>query len=379
MHLTDQLLSRIFADSSRFCGKEDVIHAIIHYQLTKAGISPLRIAREQMLAGKRADVVLFGEDVRGNFSKTLSKPLVVIEVKGAAYGNRNALSDVIDETGYCKDMGKLKGDAVRGIECWFLCVDMPELGRALSLVKLKLVSEQCTAHGLCLAYHCQHEPHFYVSHPNSQLIKIPVPGSDKSRKDASLDFLFAVKDAKFNAFAHDSLALSGNEANITSLLYNSLRDAGFGVNQLSLETYFSFAAENGRRMQERPDLVIFDADFDGRFNLYQGGDPHRSNDGHKLDHIYTIFEIKGGAAIDKKSEKAIMDDYLEDIIKLCRWRDRAAAVRPGTNVQVVFIGIDGRSKSLSRPSLDLMIAKSRNLGVGIIYIGRTATEVRRGS
>lgn len=63
-----------------------------------------------------------------------------------------------------------------------------------------------------------------------------------------------------------ALMINGHEANNAALLYDCLRTSGFGVAQLSLETYFSFAAQ-GNRMQDRPDLVVFDGDFDGRFNL----------------------------------------------------------------------------------------------------------------
>ena len=84
MTITNDLLAAVFADASLFCGKEDVIHAIIHHQMTKTGISPLRIAREQMLSGNRVDVVLFGDGVSGDFATTKQKPLAVIEVKGGA-------------------------------------------------------------------------------------------------------------------------------------------------------------------------------------------------------------------------------------------------------------------------------------------------------
>jgi hypothetical protein len=140
MHITNDLLAAVFADSSLFCGKEDVIHAIIYHQLRKAGVSPLRIAREQALSGNRVDIVLFGDQVHGDFATTTEVPLAAIEVK-----------------------------------------------------------------------------------------------------------------------------------NVTVLLHDCLRNVGFGTAQLSLETYFSFAAQDGSRMQDRPDLVVFDADFDGRFNLYKGG------------------------------------------------------------------------------------------------------------
>ena len=187
MHITNNLLAAIFADASLFCGKEDVIHAIIHHQMTRAGISHLRIAREQALSGNRVDVVLFGDDSRGDFATTQKKPLAAIEVKGGAYGYRNALKIEIDASGYCKDMAKLKADAARGIECWFLCVDMKDLGRAMSPLKLTLVAEQCMAHGLSFAYYCQGETSFYVSRPKQKLIQIPIGITSSASSDRNLE------------------------------------------------------------------------------------------------------------------------------------------------------------------------------------------------
>lgn len=115
MHITNELLAPVFADSAAFCGREDVLHAAIYHRLKKAGFSHTRIAREQALGNNRVDIVLYGNDVDGDFAATQKMPQVAIEVKGGAYGNRNALKDEIDASGYCKDMGKLKADAGRGI------------------------------------------------------------------------------------------------------------------------------------------------------------------------------------------------------------------------------------------------------------------------
>lgn len=130
-------------------------------------------------------------------------------------------------------------------------------------------------------------------------------------------------------------------------------------------------------MQERPDLVVFDAGFDGRFNLYRDGDIRRSNDAHKLAHIDTIVEVKGGAAMDKKSDKGVMQAYLDDIRKLGRWRDRAAAARKGTQVKTIFLGVDARMRSLSAESVAVLVAESRKLGGGLIYFGRDRLEAFR--
>jgi hypothetical protein len=287
MHITNNLLAAVFADSSLFCGKEDVIHAIIHHQLVKSGIPPQRIAREQALSGNRVDVALYGQEVNGDFATTQRKPLAAIEVKGGAYGYRNALKGEIDASGYCKDMAKLKVEATKGVECWFLCVDMPELGRAVSPLKVELVSERCAAHGVSFAYYCQGESCFYVSRPREKLAQVPVGKVAAARNNGGVEFLLDRSAPKLSALARQCLAVNGHEANHTALLYDCLRNAGFGVAQLSLETYFSFAAQEGSRMQERPDLVAFDPDFDGRFNLYKGGDMRQSNDVHKLAHIDT--------------------------------------------------------------------------------------------
>jgi hypothetical protein len=373
MHITNNLLAAVFADSSLFCGKEDVIHAIIHHQLVKSGIPPQRIAREQALSGNRVDVALYGQEVNGDFATTQRKPLAAIEVKGGAYGYRNALKDEIDASGYCKDMAKLRDEVAKGVECWFLCVDMPELGRAVSPLKLGLVSEQCAAHGLSFAYYCQGEACFHVARSRQKLSQVPVSRVAAVRNNGGVDSLLDGSAPKLAALASQSLAVNGHEANHTALLYNCLRNSGLGVAQLSLETLFSFAARKGR-MQERPDLVVFDADFDGRFNLYKGGDRRQSNDGHKLACINTIFEVKGSATMNKKSHKAVMQAYLADIQKLSIWREGAVASRKGTRVKTVFLGIDGRARGLPAESIEALIGKSRKSGSGLIYISRERIE-----
>lgn len=377
MHITNDLLAAVFADSSCFCGKEDVIHAIIHHQLMKSGISPQRIAREQPISGNRVDIVMFGDGVHGDFATTQHKPLAAIEVKGGAYGNRNALADEIDASGYCNDMAKLKVDAKSGIECWFLCVDMSELGRAVSPLKIELVSEQCAAHNLSFAYYCQGEQRFHVSRPHQKLAQVSLSNVAPTSNIFGVDFLFDLNAPKLAALARQCRAINGHEANYTALLYDCLRNAGFGVAQLSLETYFSFAAQDGGRMQDRPDLVVFNSAFDGRFNLYKGGDTRQSNDAHKLTHIDTIFEVKGGAAMGKKGDKAVMQAYLADISKLGRWRQTAMAACMGTTVKTVFLGVDGRARGLPAESIATLTTESQKFGTSLIYIGRERLEAVR--
>lgn len=254
---------------------------------------------------------------------------------------------------------------------------MVELGRAVSPAKAELVSEQCAAHGLSFAYFCQGEKDFYVSRPKHKLVVVPVAKLTSARAKGGVDFLLQRNDSKLAALARDCLMVNGNEANVTSLLYDCLRESGFGVAQLSLETYFSFAKQPGSTMQERPDLVVFGADFDGRFNLYKSGDRKQSNDMHKLAHIETIFEVKGGASMSKKGDKAVMQDCLADIHKLNRWREGAASTRSGTRVQTVFLGVDGRASALSTAAVETLAGESRKLGNGLIYISRDRVEAIR--
>lgn len=376
MHITNALLASVFAESSAFCGKEEVLHAVIYHQLRKVGHLHTSIAREQNLPGKRAhpDITIYGSDVAGDFAATQKIPLALLEVKGGAYNKMNALKREIGPSGYCADMDKLKPEAAKGIEAWFLCVDMAELGRAVSPIKVELVSEQCSAHGLSFAYYCQGEDQFYVSHPKKKLAAHPVAKVTATRNTKGADFLLTQNDRKLAALVRDCLMINGHEGNNTALLYDCLRTSGFGVAQLSLETYFSFAAGLPKGMQKRPDLVVFDGDFDGRFNLYKGGNVKLSNDQHKLAHIETFFEVKGGSAMAKKNNNAVMKDYLADIHKLNHWRELAAKTRSGTKVKTVFMGVDVRASGLPDEAVDTLVNESRKMGNGLIYISRDRVE-----
>lgn len=375
MKVSEDILSHIFSDASLICGREDVIHAVIYHHLVRSGIDSQRISREQRLSKGPIDIALFKENFNGNFSTTTDIPEVVIEVKGGAYGNRNALLQEIDAGGYCKDMDKLRLEAEKGVECWFLCVDMAELGRAVMSPKLQLISERCSSLGICFAYYCQGDSIFHLSTPRNNLTQVPLVKKVAREPRRADGFILERGSLKLDAFAAACLSVSGHEANCTARFYHCLRNAGYRTEQISLETYFSFAARPGQKMQQRPDLVIFNDKFDGRFNLYKNGNRKHSNDAHKLSHIDAIFEIKGGASMNKKSDKEVMSAYIGDIQKLALWRKNAALSYSDTMMNSIFLGVDGRPRGFSESQLSELHCKSRALGSNVLYISRQRLEI----
>lgn len=375
MLLNPHHLSTAFADAAQFCGHEAVIQAILHYRLSKSAVPGTRVEREYPLSGGKADVVVLGPGT-GKTGGSALVPRIAIEVKGGANAHRNALKLCIRKTGFCDDMAKLRPEAAKGVECWFVCLDMPELGRAVGPLFAELIAEQCVAHGLNFAYHCQGEAFWLCAGPGRRLARMPLVPVTRTARPGGIDFLLDSKSEHLLPLAKALLATPGEEANIASTLYNTLRDKGFGVEQLSLETYFSFAAEQGSRMQSRPDMTVFDSSFDGRFNLYAGGNRQRSNDAHKLAHLEAIIEIKGSAAMSRKPHEGVLADYLKDVDKLAGWRGKIAA-HSGMRPRALFIGVDARTESLPEAARDAVIARAGRAGVSFLLVNRNNAQVWR--
>lgn len=375
MHLDTKLLATAFADASQFCGHEAVIQAILHYRLNESAAPGTRIVREYALSGGKADVVVLGPSAGKAGGSTLV-PRIAIEVKGGANAHRNALKVNIRSTGFCDDMAKLRPEAAKGVECWFVCLDMPELGRAVGPLLAELIAEQCVAHGLNFAYHCQGEAFWLIAGPGRPLARMPLVPVSGAARPGGIDFLLDSKAEHLLPLAKALLGAPGDEANLASTLYNTLRANGFGVEQLSLETYFSFAAEQDSRMQLRPDMTVFDSSFDGRFNLYAGGNRQRSNDAHKLAHLEAIIEIKGSAAMCRKPHKGVLADYLKDVDKLADWRGKIAA-HSGMRPRALFIGVDARTESLPEAARDEVIERCKRAGVSFLLVNRNNAQVWR--
>ena len=370
--LDKNTLASIFCDTDMFCGKEDVIHAIIYHHLLESGLFPSQVAREQPVSTNRIDVVVFDEQVQGQFKNTYLLPRVAIEVKGGAYGNRNALNDEISSDGYCKDMDKLEKEVANGIASWFICVDMPELGRAVTREGVNKIHSQCKKRKISFAYYCQGEENYFYAPvgkaESSQKIAINKNGGIKPKVKSILN----ASNPDFNNMCEHLLKINGHEANTTAALYQLFRKSGLAASQISLETYFSFAKKPGSRMHDRPDLVLFDKDYDGTFNLYRKGNAELPNDSHKMANINTILEVKGSAAMNLKSDKARLKIYLEDIAKIKGWQAMAGAHRRKA-LDGYFICLDGRKKSLPTTAVQGMFERSENNQV--VYISNRGVEI----
>jgi len=372
MSLSKNTLASIFGDTDEFCGKEDVIHAIIYRHLLKSGLSATQVAREQPVSSSRLDIVVFDKQIQGKFKNTGIIPRLAIEVKGGAYGDRNALNDEIASDGYCKDMEKLEKEVKIGIESWFICVDMPELGRAINSSLIKKVHAQCKSRRISFAYYCQGDDHYYYAPNGANQSNEEIVNNKLSGCSIQVQSVLNDSNPIFNKMCEQLLQINGHEANTTAALYQLFRESGFPVKQLSLETYFSFAKKPGSSMHDRPDMVLFDKEFDGMFNLYKKGNRNNPNDPHKMRHIDTIFEVKGSATMNSKGDKSRLKIYLDDIAKLRRWQAMAKA-NGCESLRGYFFCLDGRKKAL--PSLAIQEMFEASGANPVVYISNSGIEI----
>jgi len=336
----NSILARFFSDIRSICGHEATFQASLAHHLALAGVPVSSIHRELSLGDGPIDVVVKPVD-KSMYWDGGTRSAVAIEIKGGAYGSRNALSDVIDADGYCADIGKLEKLAKTGVECWFICIDVEELGISLSVPARRRVAAQCGQRNLRFAYYAQGESNFYVLR-QGRLEENPIP---------DLPTLAVPSPARWSdclrEFSQLARQASGSESTYVGLLYHALAKAGFESRRLSLETYFSCAA-GGSKMQNRPDLCVFRPEVAGRFNLYKKGIRSQSNDGIKIGSLEALVEVKGSTATQRGSQANFYKDIEADIHKLAGWRDRFQASGylssgPGRVApEYVMIGMDNR-------------------------------------
>jgi hypothetical protein len=365
-----KILSNFFADASGVCGHENTFHAIFCHQLWLSGHSIKSYAREYKLDprnNERTDLVFFADQTATGWTEP-AKPRLAIEFKGGAHNRSNALRGAIDADGYCTDLGKLLPHRKSGIECWFICIDMIELGIALSLGARRRLAERCAQYGINLAYHAQGEPTFLLCH-NRKMEQSPIssqPLPHGVRLPQWRDGLASLPSIVRNH--------SASEDTYASLLYSVLRQAGFGARQLSLETNFN-CANGDSRMKQRPDICVFGEEVNGRFNLYRQGDIDRSNDGIKIRSLQALIEIKGSNATEKLSDAKFAKQIAADLDKLTAWRTcfektgylSSLGIKPPP--EFVMIAIDNRINPISSVELNRLhqFANAQNIAFHYLH------------
>lgn len=155
------LLARIFGDAD-ICGTEKPFHAILcHHLMNEEGLRSADFVREYRspeVPRCSVDIAVFARHTRGHWSRPGQ---TLIEVKGSAYGDRNALRDRIDCYGQCDDIKKL-ARYPRDLERWLICFDLHELGIAVGPKKRILLAENCAREGINVAFFAQGESEFLV-------------------------------------------------------------------------------------------------------------------------------------------------------------------------------------------------------------------------
>lgn len=368
------ILGKSFSDSSLFCGTENVIHCIFYYNLVEFGVLPTQIARQFSIKYKNKnkyfDLAVFDTMIDGHFSGTKTKPKLIIEFKGGAKGRTNALKKAFNKKGLCSEIEKLEDTAKEGIQSWFICVDMPQLGGSVNYDLISRVQSQCRKRNICFAYYCQGEQFFIFSQNNSEIKKEKI-GKNKNiikGSNVELSSLLNQSNKIFNECCQYFRQINGHEANYVGLLYHLFRKSGLVVPQVSLETHFLFAQTEkalGRKGQVRPDIVIFKKGFDGAFNLFKNGNKSKPNDDHKLSHIKALIEVKGSASLRKKRDDSIVGIFEKDIEKLQNWQDqfnKKTDVKP----EIYFVAVDIRDEGLSSLSLKKIFDQAGD--IKIIYI-----------
>lgn len=346
------IFANFFNDMSGVCGYENTFHANFCHQLLVRGLPKTSFAREYRLNELRdewTDIVLFAELSTAGWT-VCNKPRVAIEFKGGAYGECNALHKTIDADGNCTDLDKLLRYRKEGLECWFVCVDVAELGISLSERARQRVAANCAKRGINFAYHAQDEAAFLLCiDGKTEKCLLPTKAIPSGRQSPTWqDCLSHLPDLMLNH--------SASEDTYTSLLYHALHRAGFTANQLSLETYFC-CAKHGTRMHKRPDMCIFDPKIAGRFNLYRNGKRERSNDGAKLGNLHALIEVKGSSATEKLTDVGFAKQIEKDINKLVGWRERFQGTGYMSTIsnrlppEFVMLAVDNRIKTLHETAL----------------------------
>ena len=367
MIITDYFLGMVFGEVNQFIGAEDVLHVMLYNNFLNDGFSPLQVAREQTLSTPRTriDLVVYDKNFTETFKNTTTLPLLAIEVKGGAHGITHGLHTSIDSKGYCEDMEKLEKEVKRGIESWFICVDMPKIGGRITTKLVEKVQKQCEERGISFAYFSQGEEDFYYAPYGHEPSYEPINPEIEQGRDLNINELLQKDNKEFIDLCSTLLEVNGHEANSVAAIYRFFRKSGLNVSQISLETYFSCAKTEGSSMPDRPDIVLFDKNYDGVFNLFKNGNKNISNDKHKINHLNTLIEVKGSDSVNIKNEKQRFEIYRKDVLKLSDWNKILRTVDDQREFTTCFIAIDKHQTALSKELIDELLRLNDNK---VIYI-----------
>lgn len=365
------IFANFFNDMSNVCGYENTFHANLCHQLLVSGLPKTGFAREYRLNELRkewTDVVLFAEQSTTGWT-VCNKPCVAIEFKGGAHNTHNALRDAIDADGHCDDLDKMLPYRKVGMECWFVCVDVAELGISLSERARQRVAANCVKRGINFAYHAQDEATFLLCiDGKTEKYLLPtkaLPSGPQSPKWQ--DCLPHLPGLMLNN--------SASEDTYTSLLYHAFHRAGFTANQLSLETNFS-CAKGRAQMQNRPDMCVFDLKVAGRFNLYRNGKKERSNDGAKLGNLHALIEVKGSSATEKLTDVGFAKQIEKDINKLVGWRERfqdtgyMSTISNRLPPEFVMLAVDNRIKTMHETAFEQLRQLAQAQDIHFHYVAQ---------
>lgn len=368
-------LCHAFADLEGICGSEASFQANVAFHLRNNGYTVEREFPEKLLSDSpsknRIDLVIFGE-------AGTRKPAMIIEMKGGAYGNRQALTDCIDMNGNCKDFAKLeKFSRNADLECCFIAIDLPALGRKFqSKAMIENVFRQGAEHNVHPVVFAMGDDAYRMPGRKGgdfRWVRLPEAADDLAdvRKTGSEGDHRWLLDGTSSGHAHlgELVRCSvGHEANVVSCIYDSLRFSGLGAKQVSLETYFSFAAFGGKRMQNRPDICTYRDDFDGQFNLYRLGNTSNSNDSHKLASITSMIEVKSRLPGENTSNKKFVSDIEKDIEKLAVWRSAVSAEGFGEDVDYICFVADTGQKQLAEAELQGLAKSAKTANLSLVTV-----------
>jgi hypothetical protein len=305
-----------FAEANLVRGHEKTFHALFGHHLVLTGVPFASVLREARYDGAPVDIVI-RSDLVVRSTESLPRIHAAFEFKGGAYGVRNALAETITPDGYCSDMEKLGWFLDRSIPAWFVCIDIAELGVCFGADMRSKVAAQCAARGIGFAYFCQGETHYLLAEPGGELGEHAIRDrSVLSPTQCELPALDGLLRSRMQMLLTPGIE---TEDDFALRAYHAIRSGGYSATQVSLETYFSFARKQSQ-MPLRPDLCVFDASINGRFNLYRHGRTDDCNDARKLKALEALIEVKSLSGASMTSSRRFAQLLLADLEKLGQWR-----------------------------------------------------------